>query len=92
MSSRIAVVARVSGRRAWTVEQKLAMLRDAFGPRGSVRASVDRHANSARSIAIMGRRSGGEVRYGSPHQLHSFAGLGPSLSSSPSSVGKPGRV
>lgn len=43
MSSRIEVVARVSGRRAWTVEQKLAMLRDAFGPGGSVRGSMERH-------------------------------------------------
>lgn len=43
MSSRIEVVARVSGRRAWSVEQKLAMLRDAFGPGGSVRASMERH-------------------------------------------------
>ena len=46
-SSRIEVVARVSGRRAWTVEQKLAMLRDAFGPGGSVRASIDRHEVSS---------------------------------------------
>lgn len=43
MSGRIEVVARVSGRRAWSVEQKLAMLRDAFGPGGSVRASMERH-------------------------------------------------
>ena len=47
MSSRIEVVARVSGRRAWTVEQKLAMLRDAFGPGGSVRASIERHEVSS---------------------------------------------
>lgn len=32
MTRRIEVIARVSGRRFWTVEQKLAMLRDAFGP------------------------------------------------------------
>lgn len=43
MSGRIEVVARVSGRRAWTVEQKLVMLRDAFGPSGSVRGSMERH-------------------------------------------------
>ena len=34
MSSLITVIDRVSGRRYWTVEQKLAMLRDAFGPGG----------------------------------------------------------
>lgn len=43
MSSRIEVVARVSGRRRWTVEQKLSILRDAFGPNGSVRDTVERH-------------------------------------------------
>ncbi len=43
MGSRIEVVARVSGRRRWTVEQKLAILRDAFGPNGSVRDTVERH-------------------------------------------------
>lgn len=43
MTGRIEVVARVSGRRFWTVEQKLLMLRDAFGPGGSVRAAIERH-------------------------------------------------
>lgn len=43
MTGRIEVIARVSGRRNWTVEQKLAMLRDAFGPGGSVREAMDRH-------------------------------------------------
>jgi transposase len=47
MSSRVEVVAWVSGRRAWTVEQKLAMLRDAFGPGGSVRSSIERHEVSS---------------------------------------------
>jgi len=43
MTTRIEVVGRVSGPRRWTVEQKLAILRDAFGPDGSVRAACDRH-------------------------------------------------
>lgn len=43
MTGRIEVIARVSGRRFWTVEQKLAMLRDAFGPCGSVREAMERH-------------------------------------------------
>ena len=43
MSGRIEVIARVSGRRFWSVEQKLAMLRDAFGPGGSVRTAMERH-------------------------------------------------
>lgn len=43
MTGRVEVIARISGRRSWTVEQKLAMLRDAFGPGGSVRAAMERH-------------------------------------------------
>lgn len=43
MTGRIEVIARVSGRRFWTVEQKLTMLRDAFGPGGSVRTAMERH-------------------------------------------------
>lgn len=43
MTGRMEVIARVSGRRFWTVEQKLAMLRDAFGPGGSVRLAMERH-------------------------------------------------
>ena len=41
MSSRIAVV---GGRRRWSVEQKLSILREAFGPDGSVGATCQRHA------------------------------------------------
>lgn len=42
-TGRIEVIARVSGRRDWTVEQKLMILRDAFGPGGSVRSAIERH-------------------------------------------------
>ena len=41
MTTRMEIVGRVSGRRHWTVEQKLAILRDAFGPGGSVRAAIE---------------------------------------------------
>jgi len=47
MTGRMEVVARVSGRRYWTVEQKLGMLRDAFGSGGSVRAAIERHEISS---------------------------------------------
>jgi transposase len=47
MTGRIEVVTRVSGRRYWTVEQKLGMLRDTFGPGGSVRAAIERHEISS---------------------------------------------
>jgi transposase len=41
MSSRIAVV---GGRRRWSVDQKLSILREAFGPDGSGSATCQRHA------------------------------------------------
>lgn len=41
MSSRIGIV---GGRRRWTVDQKLAILRDAFGPDGSVGGACKRYA------------------------------------------------
>src|SRR3546814_1647867 len=41
MSSRIEVV---GGRRRWSVDQKLSILREAFGPDGSVLATCQRHA------------------------------------------------
>ena len=44
------VIARVSGRRHWTVDQKLAVLRDAFGPDGCVRMAVERHEVGSGSI------------------------------------------
>jgi len=47
MTGRIEVVSRVSGRRKWTVAQKLAMLRDAFGAGGSVRGAIERHEISS---------------------------------------------
>ena len=43
ISNRIEVVARVSERKRWTVEQKVAILQDAFGLNGSVRAARERH-------------------------------------------------
>jgi transposase len=43
MTGRVEIVERVSGRRRWTVEQKLAILRDAFGCEGSVRSACERH-------------------------------------------------
>lgn len=57
MTTRIEVVGRVSGRRRWTVEQKLAILRDAFGPEGSVRAACDRHEVGSGSIYTWRRQA-----------------------------------
>jgi len=62
MSSRIEVVSRVSGRRRWTVEQKLAVLRDAFGPQGCVRTAIERHDVGSGSIYTWQRQAmSGEV-------------------------------
>ena len=57
MSSRIEVVSRVSGRRRWTVEQKLAVLRDAFGPEGCVRSACERHEVGSGSIYTWRRQA-----------------------------------
>lgn len=57
MSSRIEVVSRVSVRRRWTVEQKLAVLRDAFGPEGCVRAACERHDIGSGSIYTWRRQA-----------------------------------
>ena len=64
MTGRIEVISRISGRRSWTVEQKLAILRDAFGPGGSRRLAMERHeVNSGqlytwRHQAMSGQLSG----------------------------------
>lgn len=47
MTGRMEVVARVSGRRKWTSGQKLEILRDAFGPGGSVREAIELHEVSS---------------------------------------------
>ena len=74
MSSRIEVVSRVSGRRAWTVEQKLMMLRDAFGPGGSVRASIERHDVSSGLLYTWRRQAmSGELAGTQRPALPSFA-------------------
>ncbi len=57
MSSRIEVVSRVSGRRRWTVDQKLAVLRDAFGPEGCVRSACERHDVGSGSIYTWRRQA-----------------------------------
>ena len=57
MSSRIEIVGRVSGRRRWTVEQKLAILRDAFGPEGSVRSATERHEVGSGAIYTWRRQA-----------------------------------
>jgi transposase len=57
MSSRITVIDRVSGRRYWTVEQKLSMLRDAFGLGGGVRMAMDLHQVSSGQLYTWRRQA-----------------------------------
>jgi transposase len=74
MSTRIEVVGRVSGRRRWTVEQKLAILRDAFGPGGSVRAACEQHEIGSGSIYTWRRQAmSGELVGVSPRSVPAFS-------------------
>lgn len=57
MTTRVEIVGRVSGRRRWTVEQKLGILRDAFGPGGSVRAAMERHDIGSGPIYVWRRQA-----------------------------------
>jgi transposase len=82
MSTRIEVVARVSGRRYWTVEQKLAVVRDAFGPEGSVRDACERHGVGSGQVYTWRRQAlSGELTGRKALPLPSFAEV--ELASSP---------
>ena len=103
MTSRIEVAARVSGRRYWTVGQKLKMLHDAFGSGGSVRTAIERHEISSgllytwRKQAMSGELTGitpvaampdfAEVRIAAPEQQVAFLPP-PSPSPSPDVSGR----
>lgn len=74
MTTRIEVVGRVSGRRRWAVEQKLAILRDAFGSGGSVRDACERHEVGSGQIYTWRRQAmSGELTGVQPPTLPSFA-------------------
>ena len=74
MTARIEVVGRVSGRRRWTVEQKLAILRDGFGPGGSVRDACERHGVGSVQMYTWRRQAmSGELTGVPPPALPSFA-------------------
>ena len=45
--ARVQIVGRVSGRRNWTVEQKLAIIGDAFTSGSSVASTIERHEISS---------------------------------------------
>ena len=75
MTGRIEVVGRVSGRRRWAVEQKLAILHDAFGPEGSLRAACEHHEVSAAQLYSWRRQAvSGELTHVTP-ALPAFAAV-----------------
>ena len=43
ITDRIEVIARISRRRRWTAEQKIAILQDSFGLNGTVRSACECH-------------------------------------------------
>ena len=74
MTSWIEVIGRISGRRHWTVEQKLGMLRDAFGPDGRVRAAMERHEVSSGQLYTWRREAmSGALRSSVPVVRPTFA-------------------
>jgi transposase len=91
MSGRIEVISRISGRRRWTVEQKLAVLRDAFGPDGCVRSACERHEVGSgslytwRRLAVSGELAG--VRKPKPPAFAEVQISNPALLPSPTSQG-----
>jgi hypothetical protein len=74
MTGRIEVVARVSGRQYWTVEQKLGMLRDAFGAGGSV-ARGDRAARDFERVVLHMAQAGDVGRVDRDCACRSVAGF-----------------
>lgn len=75
-TGRIEVVGRVSGRRRWTVEQKLAILNDAFGPDGSLRRARERHEVSAAQLYSWRRQAlSGELTRVAPAASPTFAAV-----------------
>ena len=74
MTGRIEVVGRVSGRRRWTVEQKLAILHDAFGPGGSRHTACKRHKVSGAQLYSWQRQAlSGELIRAAPPASPAFA-------------------
>src|SRR3546814_16088063 len=71
MSSLIEVV---GGRRRWSVDQKLSILREAFGPDGSVSATCQRHAVGSGMLYTWRRQAlAGALTGATRPPVHSFA-------------------
>ena len=74
----VQIVGRVSGRRIWTVEQKLAIIGEAFSPGSSVKQTVERHEIGSGQLYTWRRQLldgelGGPLNIGSLRSAPSFA-------------------
>src|SRR3546814_12392809 len=86
MSSLIEVV---GGRRRWSVDQKLSILREAFGPDGSVSATCQRHAVGSGMLYTWRRQAlAGDLTGAKRTPTPSFAAVEVSVRSEERRVGK----
>ena len=74
----IQIVGRVSGRRIWTVEQKLAIIGEAFSPGSTVNRTIERHEITSGQLYTWRRQLldgelGGPFNMGSLRTAPSFA-------------------
>ena len=76
--ARVQIVGRVSGRRTWTVEQKLAIIGEAFSPGSSVKQTVERHEIGSGQLYTWRRQLldgelGGPLNMGGLRSMPTFA-------------------
>lgn len=74
----VQIVGRVSGRRIWTVEQKLAIIGEAFSPGSTVNRTIERHEITSGQLYTWRRQLldgelGGPFNMGSLRTAPSFA-------------------
>ena len=69
--AKVQIVGRVSGRRIWTVEQKLAIIGEAFSPGSSVKQTVERHEIGSGQLYTW-RRQLLDGELGGPRNVGSF--------------------
>ena len=78
--AKVQIVGRVSGRRIWTVEQKLAIIGEAFSPGSSVKQTVERHEIGSGQLYTW-RRQLLDGELGGPRDIGRLAGSFPTAPS-----------